>query len=439
MALALATILAAVAAAKAAGVSLLSGLDPSVLDLMAFLALAIALVRIRALPTLTRLAEERGRPRSGESASRPNAVLLPALIAFALLLVVFLLFVIFGVGAVDTLSGVGHNPFVLGIIGFLLLSITASLALAMTLARTKQRRQQLYIVLPDAARQRRNMFLGASIIGSSLFGLLAAAAWLGVFPHGYAIHFLSFGLMFGLGPYGLYAAAEQRRIRRLEERFPDYLRDLAASHMGGLTLSQSAITAAKGEYGELTPEIRKVADQLSWNVSFSEALARLAERVHTPLVQRAVNLILQADRSGGSTTDVLLAAARDAREIKTLETERRIAMSLYTIVVYVTFFVFLGVVAILYSQFAPQIIGAGHDAAAAQSSDANADLGGFGLGDSGLSLGDYQLFYYLAALVQGIGDGIVAGLLGNGKAVLGLRHAFLMVLFSYFTFLVLLR
>jgi hypothetical protein len=36
--------------------------------------------------------------------------------------------------------------------------------------------------------------------------------------------------------------------------------------------------------------------------------------------------------------------------------------------------------------------------------------------------------------MQGLGDGIVAGLMGTGKAVLGLRHAFTMVALSYVTF-----
>ena len=44
----------------------------------------------------------------------------------------------------------------------------------------------------------------------------------------------------------------------------------------------------------------------------------------------------------------------------------------------------------------------------------------------------------MAAIMQGLGDGIVAGMMGNGKAVLGLRHSFAMVLMSYVTFVFLL-
>jgi len=153
-------------------------------------------------------------------------------------------------------------------------------------------------------------------------------------------------------------------------------------------------------------------------------------------VQRAVSLILEANRSGGATTDVLLAAARDAREIKTLEQDRRINMSLYTVVIYVTFFVFLGVTAVLYSQFVPQLVASSH---AAQDAAARAGGGNIpGVTSGGLNLKDFQLFYFMAALMQGLGDGIVAGMMGSGKAVLGLRHSFIMVMLSYVTFVFLL-
>ena len=279
--------------------------------------------------------------------------------------------------------------------------------------------------------RRRRALIGVSGVVAGSFFVLAGLAFTGTLPETAWIHFLCLGLLAALGPYGFYAAREHKRIQRLEERFPDFLRDIASSHKGGLTLHQAASIAARGEYGDLTPEVRKMADQLSWNVSFSEALRRFSDRVQTPLVQRAVSLILQADRSGGSTTDVLLTAAKDAREIKNLENERRTTMGLYTVVVYITFFVFLGVAAILYAQFAPQIVA---------SSQAVQDLGGAdgsgieGVSGNALDLRQYQLFYFMAAVVQGLGDGIVAGLLGTGRATLGLRHSFLMVAISYVVF-----
>jgi flagellar protein FlaJ len=400
-----------------------------------FLALAFATVRLRQLPTLTNLVwQDAGKDRGRAlGASRATAVLVPAILAFSLLLVVFLLFLLFGIGVGDIFLSVGRSPLLIAVLAFLLLALLGSLAVAFALSRSAQGDTALYKVLPDAEVRRRRAILYASGLAATLFLCVAALSFARILPHGLWLHMMCLGLLTALGPYGFYSSREHNRIRRLEERFPDFLRDIASSHKGGLTLHQAAAIAARGEYGDLTPEVRKMADQLSWNVSFSEALERFADRVQTPLVQRAVSLILQADRSGGSTTDVLLAAAQDAREIKNLENERRITMGLYTVVVYITFFVFLGVAAILYAQFAPQIVAS---AQSVHDLSTSGSVVGTGVpGTSGtLQLGQYQLFYFTAAVVQGLGDGIVAGLLGSGKAVLGLRHSFLMVLISYIVF-----
>ena len=410
----------------------LEPVDTGSIVLAGYVVLAFALVRLRSLPTLTWLMYEqrRGGERAGLS-GRASAVLVPAILAFALLLVVFLLFLLFGIGATDLVTNITQSPLLLGVLAFLVFALLGSLAVAFTLARTAQGDSALYKVLPDAEVRRRRSILAVSGIIAAMLLVLAFLSFTEVLPEAMWIHFLCLGLLTGLGPYGFYRSREYNRIRRLEERFPDFLRDIASSHKGGLTLHQAASIAARGEYGDLTPEVRKMADQLSWNVSFSEALRRFSDRVQTPLVQRAVSLILQADRSGGSTTDVLLTAAKDAREIKNLENERRLTMGLYTIVVYITFFVFLGVAAILYAQFAPQIVA---------SSQAVAELGGSegtgvqGVTGNSLDLRQYQLFYFMAAVVQGLGDGIVAGLLGTGRAALGLRHSFVMVAISYVVF-----
>jgi flagellar protein FlaJ len=410
----------------------LEPVDTGSIALAGYVALAFALVRLRGLPTLTwMLYEQRAGLERTTATGKASAVLVPAILAFALLLVVFLLFLLFGIGASDLVTNVTRNPLLLGVLAFLVLALLGSLAVAFTLARTAQADSALYKVLPDAEVRRRRNILGISgVIATGLF-VLAGLSFTETLPEELWIHFLCLGLLTALGPYGFYRSREYTRIRRLEERFPDFLRDIASSHKGGLTLHQAASIAARGEYGDLTPEVRKMADQLSWNVSFSEALRRFSDRVQTPLVQRAVSLILQADRSGGSTTDVLLTAAKDAREIKNLENERRTTMGLYTVVVYITFFVFLGVAAILYAQFAPQIVASSQ---AVQELNAGSQAGIQGVTGNSLDLRQYQMFYFMAAVVQGLGDGIVAGLLGTGRAALGLRHSFVMVAVSYVVF-----
>jgi flagellar protein FlaJ len=259
---------------------------------------------------------------------------------------------------------------------------------------------------------------GALFAGIGLLGI-PTTRWL---------DFLTFALLVFIGPYGFYAAARRGRVKRLEERFPDFLRDLAANRKAGLTLPAAVKIASKGEYGALTPEIVRMADQLSWNVAFDEALERFGERAKTPLIQRAVALILEASRTGGNVTDVLLAAARDAREIKNLETERATSMLLYTAIIYIAFLVFLGIAGTLYGTFVPQIAAA----TAGVGGGSSSQVAGLSVGK--ISVDEYRTFYFVATLVQAVGNGVVAGVMESGRAVMGLRHSFIMVLFTYVTF-----
>lgn len=235
-------------------------------------------------------------------------------------------------------------------------------------------------------------------------------------------------ILCAVGPYGFHAARQARRNRKLEERLPEFLRDLAAGRKAGLTLEDTVVMSAQGDYGELTPEIRKMADQLSWNMPFSEALEQFRERVSTPLVDRAVSVINEANRTGGNVTAVLEAVAQDAREIKELQSDRRSTMVIYTAIIYIAFFVYLGVIAVLFHSLIPQILTAA-ESVAAQGGQ------GFTSISSGLTLADYRTFYFVAALAQATGNGLVSGLFESGNMKAGLKHTFIMVLSSLVVFM----
>ncbi len=240
-----------------------------------------------------------------------------------------------------------------------------------------------------------------------------------------SIDFAIFAILTLIGPYSFYEYARFRKIDRMEERFPEFLRDLTESRKSGMTMARAVETSAKGDYGYLTPEIRKMATQISWGSSFTEALKLFAERLKTPLIERSTSLVIKASESGGRISDVIEAAARDSREIKILQADRRIEMKMYLLIIYVAFFVFLAVIAILSASFIPKLIGATQQAGG---------LPGMGGGGEGMSLWDYQFLYICISLVQAIGSGLVGGVFGEGNIPSGLRHGFIMVLITYVIF-----
>lgn len=248
---------------------------------------------------------------------------------------------------------------------------------------------------------------------------------------GLRMDLIAFTVVGTAGPIGVYLHRQDKRVDGIEARLPDFLSDLAETRRAGLTMSAALHSCALSDYGPLSPEVKKMSQQVAWGVSFNEALAQFAERVRTSLVRRSTSLIIEASRTGGSVAEILKAAAKDAHEIKGLENDRRVQMLTYLIVIYVVFGVFLLVISVLDGQFVPQVLAAN----AAGQKDAN--LGGaeatFG-NQNHVSFIGIHFAYYLGAMVQSVGNGLVGGVLSEGQVRSGFRHAALMAGLSWLVF-----
>jgi len=246
---------------------------------------------------------------------------------------------------------------------------------------------------------------------------------LGFITIGTPVDFIIFALFLGTGTFGFYEYFRLRRVRKIDARFPDFVRDLAESRRAGMTFTRAIMHAATGNYGVLTDEIKKVAQQISWGSSVDDALSAFAKRVHTRLIRRTISLIIEASRSGGNVADVLDAASRDAREIKLIESERRANMMSYVAVIYVGMFVFLLIITILCVSLIPAMTG-----------QESMQLSGVTAGSGGITQGDVVPVFFYAALIQSIGMGIVTGVFEEGNVVSGVKHIFIMVLITWGVF-----
>lgn len=237
-----------------------------------------------------------------------------------------------------------------------------------------------------------------------------------------------FTIMATTGPIGAYLHRQNRRIDGIEFRLPDFLNDLAEQRRAGLTLPVALKASSKVDYGELSPEIKKMAAQVGWGISFNDALQQFANRVNTALVTRSVSLVIEASRTGGSVTEILKAAARDAYDIKNLESERRTTMATFLIVIYVVFFVFMTVLASLATQFLPEIL-------AAQQAQVDSDLAASSdIGGTLIDPAQINYIYFNASMVQSLGNGLVGGVLAEGRVTAGFRHVAIMAVAGWVVF-----
>ncbi len=107
-------------------------------------------------------------------------------------------------------------------------------------------------------------------------------------------------------PYSINKFFEVKKTKACEKEFPNFLRDLAESQRAGLTIIQAFHSVAKSEYGSLSKEIRKINNQLSWNVTLENALKDFAHRTRkSRVITRSLLVINQANKSGGSVEDTM--------------------------------------------------------------------------------------------------------------------------------------
>lgn len=226
-----------------------------------------------------------------------------------------------------------------------------------------------------------------------------------------------------------YIQVEAKRIKKAEEVFPGLIRDLAQAKKAGLSLVDAFKLTSEVDYGVLTETMRNIATQLTWGVSFDRAMGLLAKRFPTPMIKRSVNMVIEGYKVGGDVALVLQVAADDALELKTLETKRVGELAPYTIVSYLTFFVFLGVLVVLNNWLIPMMTLSGEAMV--------------GMGSTGqaviqkVDVETPQMIFFHCAIIEGICAGLVAGKLGDGKITAGIKHALILSLsgFACFVFL----
>ncbi|MFB6301867.1 MAG: type II secretion system F family protein [Haloferacaceae archaeon] len=245
------------------------------------------------------------------------------------------------------------------------------------------------------------------------------------------------GLLVMVG-YAVIYELQKRQARAVEKEVPDFLDRMASINEAGMTVVESLGRVNRGDLGALGPEIDRTWKDIEWGADARTALHRLDERTRTVAVSQAVTLITNAMQASGDLAPVLRIAAEEAQENRRLRRERRQEMVTYLLVIYISFLVFLGIIAALTVSFIPAInqasvgggaLPSGGPAGAAIPSDL------FG-GISGADTGAYRTIFFHLSVVQGISSGLVAGQLGEGDVRDGVKHAAIMLALAYAVFLV---
>jgi flagellar protein FlaJ len=236
-------------------------------------------------------------------------------------------------------------------------------------------------------------------------------------------------LLIILIPYAIFYELWSRKVLGIQALVPEFLERLSGINQVGLTIAQAIAIMVNTNLGLLSYEIRRIKRDMEWGANFSEALMRFEQRVSTPVIARTVTLITKASEMSGQISEVLSIASSDAKMSESLKRERLAEMFIYTAIVYLSFFVFLFVVAVLTTQFLPILADINTQGLAGTGS-----LSGFG----SISLTTFGRILYHACLMQALFSGLIAGQMGESSLAAGVKHSCVLLIIALVTFNVIL-
>jgi flagellar protein FlaJ len=215
------------------------------------------------------------------------------------------------------------------------------------------------------------------------------------------------------------------RESRLQKQIPGFLNKLASTNETGMTMRDSIKLMSKSNIGTLSKQIKLIWKDIDWGMDVNDSLVRFANRIRTHVVSRSITLITRANESSGDLGGVLEVAARDAETEQTLKRERVMNMMIYIIIIYISFLVFVGVIYVITDTFLMQMAEAGE-----QMVESGGNAGFLGAFD----LDAYKRMFFHASLIQGLCSGLIAGVMGEGSVLSGLKHSIIMVTVSLLVF-----
>lgn len=229
-------------------------------------------------------------------------------------------------------------------------------------------------------------------------------------------------------PIGIVRYSKHKAVKEVEERFPDFIREVVEGLRGGMSLPLALKYAAKTDYGALNPHVKRMVSQISWGVPFEKALKDFTRAVKSKVIARAVSVIIEVHRSGGELAEALDSVTKATMEVEKIRSERRATIASQMMQGYMIFFVFIGIMIGIQEFLLPTI--------ASQTTSSAATTSLFGqevteISRVQINIEEYASMFSRLAIIQGIFAGLVIGKLAEGTISAGTKHAIIMSLIGY--------
>ena len=141
-------------------------------------------------------------------------------------------------------------------------------------------------------------------------------------------------------------------------------------------------------------------------------------------LRRSIAIILESYRSGGDVAEVMESVAESARLVKELESERRSKFNQQLLIMYAIYIIFIIIIVALNKILLPMF-----------ALSASQDIGGVSFAMGTLDPEFYRTIFLHMILMQAIFAGLIAGQVGEGSVVAGIKHSAIMLAIGSLAFI----
>ncbi|MFB6121503.1 MAG: type II secretion system F family protein [Halobacteriaceae archaeon] len=234
-------------------------------------------------------------------------------------------------------------------------------------------------------------------------------------------------------PLAVFRQWNLRSRRRIISKLSDNLRKLSSANDTGLTLLESIRTVSDTTSGKLGEEFEIMYAKVEYGMSLREALVEFNNKYHIPRLARTVKLISKAQEASSQITAVLTTAAQASENQDDVERERKSRTRMQVVIILMTYFTLLAVMAILKTQFLDVMAGL-----SSQSSGSGGQAAGAGAASlsSGIDTNLLSLLFFHAVTIQAVLSGFISGYIRDADVMSGVKFVVILSTVALATWMV---
>lgn len=256
-------------------------------------------------------------------------------------------------------------------------------------------------------------------------------------------------------PQMLFSYVGYRETKEIELRFPNFLRDLVETTRAGMPLHKAIIFASHTDYGLLSREIKKMSNQLTWNVNVLEVLEQAKKRLKkSKVLNRIFRIMIETYKSGGNMDETLNSLSSTLLTIQDTEKDRKSMLNQYVIAMYVISIVFIGIIVginwlmvpVFESLLMPTTtegaivglivdpcgicVGSSSGGPCLPCNIYSSICSMFGAKTTGISC-YYLGMFFAISIIQALMSGLVAGQIGEDSIKAGIKHSIILMSITF--------